>query len=253
MLSIAGSAPAQAPGGDDIWQRLLQDSYSLHDKQVREMLPPHSGLPPVLDLSKPPALEEMKDLAWERDFKGYFISGTFTDPGVTGLAEATSIATKFMDGAGPVYGLPARVFEAVVIAKAVKVEARLDGAHSFVYSRSLLEMSRVLKGNRKHGIVEGATAFGVDFGGTIRFPSGHVETFILANNGFLEQDKQYLIFMWKPRRSVNTYLPAEAYLIQDGAVFAVNSVGDVAAYNGMPFEKFEAKVKAAIAQNIDTN
>jgi hypothetical protein len=45
---------------------------------------------------------------------------------------------------------------------------------------------------------------------------------------------------------------AELYLIQDGLVFPINTAADVSAYEkGMPVQQFEAKVKSAIAKNID--
>ena len=103
--------------------------------------------------------------------------------------------TSFLDG-GYTYGLPARSAGAVVEATPVGADVRVDSAHSLVYSRFSLQISQVLKGKAKRDIRESPTITGVEYGGSIRFPSGHVETFILANHGFLELDKKYLIFMW---------------------------------------------------------
>jgi hypothetical protein len=114
-----------------------------------------------------------------------------------------------------------------------------------------LEISKVFKGKQKNGIQEGQQVVAVALGGRVRFPSGHMTTFILANRGFLDIGKQYLLFIWKPART-KTYMVAELYLIQDGLVFPINTEADVSAYaKGMPVQQFKAKVEAAIAQNVD--
>ncbi len=230
----------------------MQDAYAKHLENVRQELPPHSGLPPTLDLSKSVLADSSRDSAWYIWKARLFSAGSLTDPGARAPSEATSIATTFLDG-GLVYDLPARSADAVIVAKPVGTEVRIDPSRSLVYSRFSLQISRVLKGKAKRDIREGATITGVEYGGSIRFPSGHVETFILANRGFLELDKHYLIFMWKTNRSVNTYFVGEAYLISDNLVFSINTVPDESAYNGMPLEKFETKVRAAIAKNIDSD
>jgi hypothetical protein len=75
----------------------------------------------------------------------------------------------------------------------------------------------------------------------------------MARERFLELGKPYLLFLWKPIRLDDTYAIAEAYLIQERLVFPINRDAHEAPYEGVAVEKFEAKVKAAIANNIDTN
>lgn len=48
-------------------------------------------------------------------------------------------------------------------------------------------------------------------------------------------------------------MAADAYLIQDDFVFPINLDAHESPYNGMPFTKFEAKVRAIVAKNIDAN
>jgi len=193
--------------------------------------------------------EEVKDWAWERDWKGLFVSGTFTDPCQQGPPGATSIATTFHDGIHE-YDFPARACDAVILAKATGIEERLAHSRSFVYSRSTLEILRVLKGKSRNGIRSGVAISAVQFGGSVRFPSGHVETFILAGNRFLELGKQYIILMWKKHPSTDTYIVAEAYLISDNLVFPINTIPDQSTYDGMALDKFEAKVKAQLPRTL---
>lgn len=248
LLIAINTVLAQTPAGDQVWKRLIEEAYSKHVERVREALPAHSGLPPTLDLSKPPPVESAKDLAWERGWKGIFAAGTFTDPGMRAPSEATSIATTFQDGAYA-YDLPARACDTIAIATPVAIEERIDRAHSFVYSKSSLKTLQVLKGKK----ASNTTILAINFGGSIRFASGHLETFILAGHGFLEVGKEYLLFLWKPHRAINTYIVAQAYLISGNVVFPINSISNQSTYDGMQFKKFETIVKDSIARNTNTD
>lgn len=217
------------------------------------MLPPHSGLPPLLDLSKSTLNDAAKDRAWESMFKGIMGSRTIADPGAPRASEVTSVATTFIDTVGRPSALPAKECDAVLIAKAVDSNVRFAHARTYIYSRFSLEVSQVLKRNNKASIREGERIVAVQLGGRVRFPSGHMETFILATQGFLEVGQEYVIFSWKPATSIDTYIASEAYLIQGDLVFPINTVADVSAYEGMPLKDFEVKVRAAIAKNVNTD
>ncbi|MGH9439568.1 MAG: hypothetical protein ACRD22_17220, partial [Terriglobia bacterium] len=64
---------------------------------------------------------------------------------------------------------------------------------------------------------------------------------------------KYLVFAWKPIKSDDTYVVAEAYLIENGTVYPVDLDAHESGYAGMPFKSFESKVRTAIAENKDTN
>jgi hypothetical protein len=111
----------------------------------------------------------------------------------------------------------------------------------------------VLKGHGERGIRQSEQITLAQLGGTIRFPSGHMETFLLAKEGFMQLGQRYAVFAWKPLKSDSTYMADELYLVQNDVVFPVNLDAQQSSYSGMPFTKFLAKVKAAIAKNINTN
>jgi hypothetical protein len=48
-------------------------------------------------------------------------------------------------------------------------------------------------------------------------------------------------------------MTAEPFLIENGMVFPIQTEVDESEYSGMPLDKFEARVKAAVKKNIDTN
>ena len=252
-LTALITAPGQTSPGGKISDREMQDAYSRHFAKIRQMPPPHSALPPLLDLTKSKIDDSGKDRAWEKPYDLGARAGGIVDPGVPGPSGPTSTATTFIDTVGKPDALPARICEAVVIGEPIASEVRISPNRELVYSRFSVKLLSVLKSKKKSGIREGAVIVAVQFGGSIRFPSGHLTTFIVAGSGFMELAKQYVLFIWKPPKSSQTYMAAEPYLIENGLVFPIQTEADASAYEGMPVDKFEAKVKSAIAQNIDTN
>jgi hypothetical protein len=231
----------------------IQDAYSRHFAKIRQMLPPHSARPPLLDLTKSKIDDSGKDRAWEKPYDLAVRAGGIVDPGVPSPSQATSTATTFIDTAGRPDALPARICEAVVIGEPIASEVRISPNRELVYSRFSVKLLSVLNSKKKSGIREGAVIVAVQIGGSVRFPSGRLTTFVLVNRGFMELAKQYVLFIWKPPKSSQTYMAAEPYLIENGLVLAIQTEADASAYEGVPVDKFEAKVKSAIAQNIDTN
>lgn len=227
-------------------------AYQAHIDKVRRLLPPHSALPPVLDLSKPNGENTGASRAWEDRFTGMMSVRAIKDPGIAYPSDAASIATTFTEYGAPVWALP--VHDCVVfIGEPMSSVSRLAYNYRFVYSTSVVRISDVLKTDRRAGVREGGKITVAQFGGTIRFPSGHVETFLMAQEGFIAVGHRYLFFVWKPVESDNTYVVAEVYLIEGGTVFPINLDAHELRYAGMPFLKFQAKVRAAIANNVDTN
>ena len=92
-----------------------EDAYQDHLDKVRRLLPPHSALPPLLDLSKPNPNEEGANRAWENYFTGSMGVREHLDPGIA-EAGLGSISTTTTDYAGPMLPLTARSCD-VVIAK----------------------------------------------------------------------------------------------------------------------------------------
>ena len=254
LLIVGISLSRQSSAKDTLRQRLVQDAYSEHLARVQDVLPKHSGLPPLLDVSKSNTAEGSGERAWEDRFKGVMGFGTeIADRGVESPSRATSISLATTEGGTRIYALPAQSCGAVVTAEPVASEARIAQNRLFVYSRFSLQVSRVLKANRKLGIRQGQRIVATQFGGSVRFPSGHMETFLLAKDGFLELRKQYLLFIWKPAESIQAFMIAQPYQIQGGLVFPVSTIADVSAYDRMPIKDFEAKVRTAIAKNVDSN
>jgi hypothetical protein len=229
----------------------LQDYYELHAKHLKEMLPPHSGLPPILNLSKRTRIGHPKDHAWELRSSELMSSKQLIDPGLTGPGGPTTTMTIIVDG-DPNFALSAKSYD-VIVARPTASEVRIAFNDKLVYSHFDLEVLQVLKGDAKHGLYSGAHISSFQLGGMIRFPSGHEEAFILIHNGFLEIGQKYILFLWKINCHVESYGIATSYFIENKAVFPIRLDDATLSYSGMPLQTFEAKVKQAIAKNIDTN
>jgi hypothetical protein len=176
-----------------------------------------------------------------------------TDPGISMPLEATSIVLTTIDGAGPYYALPANQCSMVVIARPIEDKVCISQRRNYVYTRFHLEISQEFK-RTKHNPHQGGQVAAVQFGGSVLFPSGQFATFLMDKDGFVEIGKQYVLFLWKPIRSDDTYVAVEAYLIQNGLVFPVSaSAANAFHYTKMPVKDFESKVRAAVAKNIDTD
>ena len=170
------------------------------------------------------------------------------------LGSPTSILTSTIDYAGAFPLLPSKSCSVIVLAKPLKTSAHLAYNRQFVYSTFEVQLLQVLKGaSKKQGIVEGGQMIAAQLGGGVRFASGHQVDAMEANEGFLEIGKEYLLFLWKPVKSSDTYMTADAYVLEDGRVYAITVHSNESRYDGTPAEDFLRKVKQAIAKNIDSD
>ena len=249
VRSVLGQA---APAGEGLWKRLIQETYAKHEHGIRNALPPYSSMPAVLDLTGKQLQDGTCDqhIAWEDRFSGVMSIRPISDPGVPAPFEATSTSLTTTDGVCCIYAVPAKQSSLVVIARPTSSKVCVAKSLRYVYTRFLLEISEEYKHNKREP--HGGQHVAAQFGASILFPSGQLTTFLVDNDGFVGLQKQYILFLWKPVRSDDTYVITQAYLIEDGLVFPVStSAGNASRYTKVPFKDFESKVKMAVAKNID--
>jgi hypothetical protein len=239
---------------DEAWQR--------HFEKVRDLLPLHSALPPMLDLADPGSTKSAQAAAagraWERKYTGSMLAREISDPGIGPDIGPGSISTRTVEYVGKRWAIPAASCEAILRVQPTASSAHITWTRRFVYSTFALNILDVFKGEKKQGLEKGGQLRAVQFGGTIRFPSRHLETFVTAGEGFMGLGKEYLVFLWKPIRSDNTWLTTEAYVIERDIVFPLiteswNAQELANHERGIPEKDFEAKVKAAIGKNVNTD
>ncbi len=258
VLTVHACLAQQQPGAQEL-SRQLEDAYAQHAVKIRKLLPQYSGTPLLLDLSHMHLEDGMcnpeQHVAWEGHFNGIMGGrARVADLGISKVDGATATTLTTIDTFEAVYSLPAKGSFTVVIAKPIAGRVCIPQSRAYVYTKFTLDVVKEFKASnskewesRKAGQIMAA-----QFGGSVRFPSGYLETFLLSQEGFVEVGKRYVFFMWKPIPSDDTLVISQAYLIQDGMVFPVSANGDAqTVYTDMPFPEFEAKVKAAVAMNAD--
>ncbi|MBV8550730.1 MAG: hypothetical protein JOY54_05470 [Acidobacteriaceae bacterium] len=251
---LASTAWAQAGPGNEVWDRLLQDAYADHVKHLRDVLPEHSALPPTADLSKPQTDPREAGRLWEDRFTGSMGVREHIDPGLRVPSEATSISLTTTEYATPGWALPVHECDAILVGVPTAGSVHISYNQRFVYSTFFVRVEKVLKAKNKNEFREGNQIITAELGGTVRYPSGHEATFILAGRGFIETGKQYFLFVWKPIRSDKTYMTAEAYVIEEGKVFPVNLDFNESWYEkGVSLPDFRAKLKAALEEDTNAN
>lgn len=110
---VGPSGLAQQKSLDAFKGWTLQDYYALHAKHLREVLPPRSGLPPIVDLSKGSPPEHPKDHAWELRSSELMGSKKLTDRGITGPVGPTTTMTIIVDG-DPEFALSAKSQDVII-------------------------------------------------------------------------------------------------------------------------------------------
>lgn len=251
-LLVAGLVSAQVSQEEPF--QPTAETYAELTHHFLERLPPHSGPPPLLDLSHPDNAVPAAGKKWEDKFSYSMGGGPVLDPGARTREEATSILTSTIDYAGRSPRLLAKSCSVIVIGKPLKASAHLASNRRFIYSTFEVELLQVLKGtSKKNGIVEGAHIIAAQLGGAVRFTSGHQVDAMETNEGFLNLGKEYVLFLWQPVKSSETYMTADAYLLEDGRIYAITIHSGESHYDGTQSEDFLRKVKNAIAKNMDTD
>lgn len=263
VLGLLGADLAmngQPDSQQQITKQAIQDAYAKHDIRVRNSLPAYSGPPLLLDLFHK-SLEDgtcdpHQHIKWEANFNAIMASRKLVDRGISKPSEATATTVTFIDTFAPIYSLPAKRSLAVVIAKPVAGKICIPQSRQYVYTKLTLDILKQFKPANADRPQSQASApiIAAEFGGSVRFPSGYLETLLLSREGFVEIGKKYVLFMWKPVPSDDLLVISQAYLVQDGFVFPVSTNGDAQTYyTKLPLSKFEAQVEASVAQNVDTN
>jgi hypothetical protein len=229
----------------------LSRLYAEHNQRVLERLPPHSALPPLLDLSKPKE-GSIAGKKWEDRFTGSMgVRPIDFDPGMHTEQDATSISVTVTENAGDIPLLPARSCDLVIIGKPIGASAHLAYNHRFVYSTYSVEILELLKGRNRRKLQQPTRVTAAQLGGRIRFSSGHEAAFLEGGEGFIELNNRYLLFLWKPIASSDTYIVSAAFLFENGKVFPITYYSGESRYANAQTGPFLVKVKELIAKNID--
>lgn len=230
----------------------LAKLYADHDRRVLGLLPLHSALPALLHLSKPIESGPGAGKKWEDRFTGSTgVRPVDYDPGVRSANELTSISTTTIEYAGQAGPLQARSCKLIIIGRPENASPHLAYNHRFVYSLYQVNVLELLKSKGRHAIKTGQLSNAAQLGGSIRFASGHQAFFWEANDGFMALNERYLLFLWNPVPSSDTYMVSEVFLLQNERVFPIQLSSGEEQYSDTPADQFIARAKKLISANKD--
>ncbi len=166
------------------------------------------------------------------------------DASVPGSLAVTTIESP------PGFALPARDSSVVLIGTVRSGASHVASTKHLVYSDYQVSVKECLKGSKKDLGCEPSNIDVLFFGGGIRFPTGHTAYFVIHTIGFLEEGKDYLLFLWRSTKGMRAYDVTGAYLLNSGEVYPI-ATRRVGAYAGTPVHEFESAVRSAIKANIN--
>jgi hypothetical protein len=96
-----------------------ENAYQVHREKVPLLLPPHSALPPLLDVSEPNTNGGGASRDWEDRFTGSMGVREYADPGMADPSDKASILTTTTEHAVPMLAIPARNCDVVILARPI--------------------------------------------------------------------------------------------------------------------------------------
>jgi len=214
----------------------------------------HSGLPVVGELEGPQ--ESPQDGARrqirEKRYSSYSTPRQVVDLGplVDGQAESTNL--RFIDYVvvgKPIdpMGIPTSISTAVVVGTVLGGKVFVNKDHTFVYTDYQVRVDQILKQDPTANLTVGGLVIAAREGGAVRFPSGHVENFLISGRGLPAIGSQYVLFLVKPIPNFPEYdiILDAGYQVKNGRVYPLDDVNS--RYVGVDVAVFLDEVQKAIA------
>jgi len=134
----------------------------------------------------------------------------------------------------------------IVIGTVQSGKAFVSDSRALVYSDYQTKISEILKPDASRSIEPGSEIITWRRGGSIHFPSGHTQHFILNGEGFPEIGTQYIFFLWRTDPRLREYLIGTAYAIKGTVVLPLDEGSSHTAFDGMPVSDFLASLQNAL-------
>jgi len=222
-----------------------------------EILPGHSGTPPIAQLDSQAAVSSQeKERRNSRTSlsRGIFAHSVFTDPGtpvVNGQSETVDLT--FIDSvtilkAGEIKdppGLPI-LNTSVVIGKIESGNAYVNDERSGVFSEYKILVKEVLKTDPKSIVSAGDELDAWRLGGSLKFHSGHLKHFLISGTGFPRVGADYLFFLHTTDARIKDYAITAAFSLTDQVVYSLDAPQDQCAFDGTSIENFLNTVRKEI-------
>jgi hypothetical protein len=148
--------------------------------------------------------------------------------------------------------LPVAQSDVIIAGKIIDAQAHLSDDRTGIYSEFLTEVSEVLKDNAK-SVSVGSTVSAARTGGAVRFASGKVQEYRIADQGVPTKGKSYVLFLKREEGGDFTILTGYE-LSNNGLVTPLdneNSTMPFAYYRDASESQFLQDLRAAIQRGGD--
>ncbi|HXE90094.1 MAG TPA: hypothetical protein VNK82_03925 [Terriglobales bacterium] len=145
--------------------------------------------------------------------------------------------------------IPAAQSALIVIASVADSRAFLSADHTSVYSEFTLSVERTVRNcARSAEFSRGDRITAERAGGAVRFPSGRVQSYRIANQGFPKNNRRYVVFL-KANEEGQDFIIITAYELRNGRVKPLDGESQLqfSKYSGTLEEDFLSEVERAAA------
>jgi hypothetical protein len=120
---------------------------------------------------------------------------------------------------------------------------------SGIYSEFTVRVEQVLKSNSQLSFNPGAEVIAEREGGGVRFPSGHIQRYIISGEGIPKIGSKYVVFL-KSNGPGQDFTLLRGYELHVGQVFPLDNFSNDAVYKGMDQDEFINAVLGAITDSL---
>ena len=219
------------------------------EQQVQALLPPHSALPPIGVVPAQGPTSPRENFAWEQKYvNGIGLLRTeLIDPGIR-PGERFSIGTQTVEGGVGGVDLPVRGCPLIVLGHVRSRTSYLAQNRHLIYIDYEIAIDRILKNSERKRREPPTEVHALEFGGALRYPSGHTQFFVTTGSSYLGDNQECLIFLWKPF-PMPAYNIGQVYMIEaDGAVYPISRS---IKYKWTSKDSLVAAVTSAIKANVN--
>ena len=198
------------------------------------------GKMPVVDFSQPAVLADTEERRRRNIRFDKSMDGSLKED------SRIKVITESESWIESLAAVPLERSDLIIAGSATKVRAYLSQNKSSVYSEYEVRISEILYAKDRSSIPSPEQTIVLNReGGSVRFPSGHVQTYQLAGSGSLEETANYLIFLRKDE-DLRGYILLTAYKVEDEKVYPIDNVRTDKIFHGMA----QAELLKEIARKI---
>ncbi|HXG66548.1 MAG TPA: hypothetical protein VNO70_15720 [Blastocatellia bacterium] len=148
--------------------------------------------------------------------------------------------------------LPAAQSDAVVRGEVIDAQAYLSNDKTGIYSEFTVRIGEVLKDFQQAPIADDQQITVEREGGAVKFSSGRIQRYSIANQRMPRVGRQYVLFL-KYNEEGKDYSILTGYEIRRGRVIPLDALAQFAAYKNSEEVSFLNAVKDAIARPAQTS